>query len=165
MVGTKTPQNARGQAILDKIDAIRNARIASMAKIQAANAPTVVPATVVLVEQLSDPTATAVVWRRARLIPHDVIELRADRATLGTLGAGMRALMKLRTEEGDSATIDRHVVVHGEHVLKQWTGTRLALATGELYQLKHSELTAIPAFGTTRSRKLFFLATKPARPK
>ncbi len=168
MTGAKST-NRRAQAIIDRIDAIRHVRADSLRKAVAAitpKQPAVVTATVVLVSRLPDSTADAEVWRRSHLVPHDVIALRADHATIGALGAGVRLLVKLRRTDGDSAVADQHVVVHGEFVPAQWRGATMnAFVNADLDKLRQSEATLVPAFGTVRSRTIWLTAAKPGAAK
>jgi hypothetical protein len=159
MVGAKTPQNARNQAIIDRIDAIRRARIDSIAKSERAGGPAAVSATVILLPTLPDSTASAVVWRRAGQVPHDIIALPAGRATVGSLGAAVRVLAKLRRESGDSARKDEHAVVHGEYVPKQWQGDMRAFVLSDLDQLRSDAPRSIQPFGIVRSREVWLAAT------
>lgn len=159
MIGAKTPQNARNQAIIDRIDAIRRARIDSMAKAEKAGGPGAVSATVILLPTLPDSTATAVVWRRAGQVPHDIIALPAGRVTVGSLGAAVRVLTKLRRESGDSARKDEHAVVHGEYVPRQWQGDMRAFVLGDLDQLRAGTPRSIQPFGIVRSREVWLAAT------
>lgn len=164
MVGSKAPQNPRAQALIDSIDVIRRARIDSItraARIIMANQPAAIPATVILLPQLPD-SSVAVVWRRAHAIPHDVIALRADHATIGALGAGLRLLMQLRRAGGDSAVTDGHYTAFAEHVPQQWRADDGVFANGDLARLRSSEPVSIPPFGNVRSRTVWLTSAKAA---
>jgi hypothetical protein len=161
MVGTKAPQNAEAQNIIDRIDAIRYVRRDSLAKaaaLKTARQPMAFGATVVLLPRLADSTASAEIWRRAILIPHDVIALPADHATVGALGAALQMLMQHRHVDGDSAIADAHFVVYGAHVPENWRGGDIdmsAVATVDLDKLRASAATLVPGFGRVRSRVVF----------
>lgn len=162
MTGSKST-NPRAQAIINRIDAIRHVRLDSLKKAVAAHgpkAPAAVAATMVLVPQFPDSTATVVVWRRSHLVPHDVIALRADHATVGALGAAVRLLTRLRRTEGDSAVADEHFVLRQDFVPPHWRGVMNAFANSELEKLRQSQATSIPPFGRVPSRTIWFAATK-----
>lgn len=149
-----TATSPRAQAIIDTIMTIRKARLDSIGYAMERAPRVAYEVTVVLVPQLSEPGASAVVWRRTRETPHDVIVLRADHATVGTLGAGIQALADLRRRSGDSTSVDEHVVVHGERMPKRWDAEVQNAIRGELYALERMAPIAVPPFGTVRSRIL-----------
>lgn|SRR6185437_14356956 len=162
MTGAKST-NPRAQAIINRIDAIRHIRSDSLKKaVDALSSkhPAVVAATIVLVQQLPDSTAAVVVWRRSHLVPHDVIELRADHATIGALGAAVRLLTKLRRTEGDSAVADEHFVLRQDFVPPHWRGSMNAFVNSDLEKLRQSEATSLPPFGRVHSRTIWLAATK-----
>ena len=89
IVGMQTP-NPETQAIADRIFARRRAYrdsvVATWPKPDP-NPPLLLRATVVLVDSLSDPLASAELRRRTDVEPHEVILLPAGHATLGAVGA------------------------------------------------------------------------------
>lgn len=162
MTGAKST-NPRAQAIINRIDAIRHVRSDLLKKaVDALSSkhPAVFAATIVLVPELPDSTATVVVWRRSHLVPHDVIALRADHATVGALGAAVRLLTKLRRTEGDSAVADEHFVLRQDFVPPHWRGSMNAFAISDLEKLRQSEATSIPPFGRVPNRTIWLAATK-----
>ena len=143
-------------ALLARLDSIRAYR-APVSYIKAESQP-VVPATVVLVDELDDPTAVVIVVRRSRPAA-DMIVMSEKKARGALLGAGIAALFKLRKQFGDSATRDMHLVVRNARMPKKWP-TALKHETDRLVaQLRKSERKAVRGFGQSRSAEVSLVRT------
>ncbi len=109
------------QRLETQISAIRQARADSIALAQHARAP--YPATVALVLKLptADTSATAVILRRVKGEPHDLVLLPAGRGSVGAYAAAIRELAVIRSRDGDLPTRDEGIVVHGATMPGDWT--------------------------------------------
>lgn len=117
--------NPKVQAVFDQIFARRQAWADSVAANQSA-----VPfpristrtLTVLLVDSLRDPSASAEIWHRTNLEPHDVILLPASHATSGALQAAIHGYGSAwRSEAQLPGGGNMRYVIHGERHLKSWT--------------------------------------------
>jgi hypothetical protein len=73
--------------------------------------PTIVEATVVLVDKLPSPNAAAVIVRRTKDSPHDLILLPTAAANAEVLQAAVDALYDVRAKTGDSASSNMRIPV------------------------------------------------------
>jgi hypothetical protein len=145
------------QPILDAITALRRVRsdsIRAAAALTAAEYP-IRPAMVAEVDRLSDTTATAIIIRRVKLLPHDVIELQSDRMTVHTLGAAVHALASARARGGDDPVNDEIVVVHGGDMPASWkTNGLVPISENQLQTLQASQPASLPGVGNVRSMRI-----------
>jgi hypothetical protein len=147
--------NAKVQPLLNRLNAIRSARADSIVAAGTSAARSISPATLVLVDKLSDSTASAVVWHRKNRIPVDLILLRSDRASSRTFGAAVTVLSRVRAIlDTSSSTNDIRVVVHGERMPKSWAGSLEGPANRDLDALKKSAPSFIAGLGMVRSKAI-----------
>lgn len=150
--------DAKGQAILNKIFARRKARGDSLAA--AAAQPGVqmgphITVVIAFVDSLSDPTATAEIRRRATVEPHDVILIPTKHATIGAVGAALRGLGKIWRAEGQNVpTRNTRTVVHGEAHLRTWTATNEQLIAARVAEVLGAEKTNVAGVGSARTFEL-----------
>ena len=157
--------NPKAQAIIDQIFARRKAYADSViaARPKPPEPPLILSATVVLVDSLSDPLATAEIRRRADMEPHEVILLRADRATLGAIGAAIQALSDLWVGDGLLPVPSSNVnfMVQGEKLMKSWSPLQQDMMMGQLTTAAHAAKTTVAGIGEVRS---FTIAVAHRRP-
>lgn len=156
--------NPEAQAIINRILARRKAFADSVVATwpKRADPPLIISATVVLVDSLSDPMASAEIRRRADLEPHDVILLPAGRATLGALRAALQALNDLWVADGLLPVPSTNVnfMVHGEKLMKS-TPILEGAMTSELMSAAHAQKKTVAGMGEVRS---FTIAVAHRRP-
>jgi hypothetical protein len=120
-------------------------------------------ATVILVDKLKDPRASVMIVRRPNANPAEIIVLQSDRATAGTLGAGIQGLVKSRREHGEIPPRELAFAIPQEVVPKSWDSTSLRNdASREIDDLRRSPLRDIPGFGLVHAREIQ-LAPGPSR--
>ncbi|MEP6999479.1 MAG: hypothetical protein ABI969_03310 [bacterium] len=138
--------NAVERGLLQRLQEVRSAG----APVKGGDA--IYPATVAVVDQLSDQSADAVVIRRQGMLPHDVIMLGRGKMTTEALGAGITALFALRDQEGDLPTRDMRLVVHGGRAPKHWAksaqGNR---ASADISQLRSSARRQVQGLGAVQA--------------
>lgn len=138
------PSNPGAQSLLEELSATR-----AMPMLPAAEP---VDATVVLVDRLAEPSASAIVVRRANMLPHDVILLPSDQATPAALRSGLTALFKLRRSAGDVPKSDSRVLVRGVALSRPLKpGLQASRANADLADLQRSAPRTIPGFGVARA--------------
>ena len=138
------PSGSNAQQHINELAAVRAT--------EAAPAPEPVQATVLLVDQLSDPSASAIVIRRTNALPHDVILLPSGLATTEALGAGISALFKMRKSMGDVPTRDARVLVRDATMPRSWkTGLQRGRAEADLADLEQSAPRQVVGFGAVRA--------------
>ena len=157
--------NPKAQAIIDRIFARRKAFADSViaAGPKPPEPPLIISATVVLVDSLSDPTASAEIRRRSDLEPHEVILLPAGHATLGAVGAAIQALNDLWVGDGLLPVPSTNVnfMVHGEKLMKSWTPFQEDAMTSELMSAAQAQKKTVAGIGEVRS---FMIAVAHRRP-
>ena len=114
------PRNRRADSLLVLIYAARMTRLQSKFSSELLAAARLdYPVSVLVGTSIPDSGADAVIWRRTRELPHDVILLRAG-ASVQNLGAAVKALSAIRSKNGDLPAKDQRVVVHGRRLPSSW---------------------------------------------
>jgi hypothetical protein len=108
----RLPPGSGEQDLLIKLSAARAAAPAPAAE--------PVEATVVLVDRLTDPSASAIVLRRKNALPHDLILLPDGQATTTALSDGINALFRMRRAMGDIPDRDTRIVIRGQRTAREW---------------------------------------------
>jgi hypothetical protein len=165
VVGMHIP-NPAAQAIADRIFARRKAYadsvVASWPK--SPHIPTI-SATVVLVESLSDSSASAEILRRPDVEPHDVILIPSARATLGAVEMAIHTLVDLWTADGhDVPSKSQDVTVHGEMHIRSWTQFNESVMTSQLMSAAQAPTSEIAGIGSVRSFTIAVAHRPPVRP-
>ena len=110
---------------------------------------------IAIVDRLSDPTATALILRRAKLLPHDVIVLRRANASGAELGAAMKALANARERSGEVSNQDVMIVSRGHTAPGNWKQDGSdALAQEYMSGLATAPEEDIPGVGRGRSMRI-----------
>jgi hypothetical protein len=168
VVGMQLPNHPAAQAIADRIFERRKAYADSVVATwpKRADPPLTIVATVVLVDSLSDPTASAEVRRRSDLEPHEVILLPAGRATLGALRAALQALSDLWVADGLLPVPSTSVtfMVHGEKLMKSTPFLEGAM-TSELMGAAQAQKKTVAGIGEVRSFTIAVARRRPAAAK
>jgi hypothetical protein len=106
---------------------------------------------VVLVDQLPDSAATAVVVRRAGRNAGDAILLREADATGAHLATAIGTLFKLRRKFGNSPTQNARLVVRGLKTPTAWPQELIDQADDVVRNLRTLPVSVIPGVGPGRS--------------
>lgn len=157
--------NPEAQAIADRIFARRKAYADSVVATwpKSPNISTI-QATVVLVESLSDSSASAEILLRPDVEPHDVILLPAARATLGAVEMAIHTLGELWTADGHDVPSKRQdVAVHGEMHIKSWTEFNESVMTSQMATAAQAPKSDIAGIGNVRSFTIA-VAHRPGTP-
>jgi hypothetical protein len=148
------------QHILDQIYELRESK-ANREWAEAQRAPKALPALVVLVDRLGDPTATGMIIRRPNENPTDVIMLAADKLSVPTYGAAIQALVRVRRETGDVPRQTLQVIVHGQAVPASWDQLGLREeALADLRDLRGAPKRDIKGVGSVRAISISVLGAK-----
>jgi hypothetical protein len=142
--------NKSVQPLLDTLNVLRQARLAAEEAERRLSVDQL-KATVVLVPRLPA-GVTAVVERRSRRIPRDLILLPADGASPASVAPAVAALVKLRRADSGAVTRDRRVVVRGTALPRSWKeGGLEEQVTRDLARLREAPLTQVDGVGRVRS--------------
>jgi hypothetical protein len=122
-----------------------------------------VPATVVLVEELPDKHARAVIIRRVAATPQDLILLPKDGATVEALGSSIQALLHTRAKFGDVPTEDMRLVVKKVSKPKHWAEGDLIGARADLERLAASPRRTVDGIGVVHATDVVLAAVAEKR--
>lgn len=150
-ISARVSNNKQAQALLDRLNAIRDARADSVAVAAASDGSVESSAAVVAMDRLPVRAATAVVLRRRNAVPHDVIELPSDGLTAGALASAVHALIKSRQSSGAIPPRDELLVIKGAKVPDTWTASGFVrIAQADLGRLAARPLEDVSGVGRTR---------------
>jgi hypothetical protein len=150
----RTTGNPRAQAILGRLNALRDAQDSASRAVRRMRAPHIIVTTVALTDHLpiADTSAAAVVLRRPGQHPSDVILLGASKANLASMGASLSALAKARKRDGDAPVRPTMLVIHGGSEPASWAvnGTE-EMVSRQLLSLVTAPIRDIPGVGRVRA--------------
>lgn len=116
-----------------------------------------VPVTIALVDQLpaGSGDAPAVLLRRTRTSPHDVLLLRRDQASGSALAAAVLHLLIVRERTGDTARADGVFRMPTARGTRIWERTEQVRAGRIVAHLRHAEPRDIPAVGRVPAKEIY----------
>ena len=148
-------EHPQAKVLLDSLYALRAGRASAQV---ATTTAIVVPAQVVLVDQLRDPRADVMVIRRANPAL-DMIVIRTDRASGSAVGAGIAGLYRLRKQFGDSPTRDLSLTIRNPKMPKKWDAAIRRDADDVIARVRNEPLRHVPGVGSARSIEIPLFAT------
>jgi hypothetical protein len=146
-VASITLPDERSQQLLKRLDSLRRAAAVDAF---AAHAASDISASLVLIDQLDDTTATAVVVRRAGPHARDLILLPGATATGAHLSTALGTLFALRKRLGDVPSQNLRITIHGLKQPTKWSADLISQADQMVRALKTDTVTSIPGIGRGR---------------
>jgi hypothetical protein len=117
-----------------------------------------VPVTVAIMDSPRGAAAPALIYRRAHLVPHDVIVLPRARATGDLLSAAMEALLVARDQQGDTSSSDGVIRVNRTTKPAFWRDRDTKLNRALVARLLKSEMWhQVPGIGDAPTEDLYLL--------
>jgi hypothetical protein len=159
------PQNPKAQAILDRINSIRENEADRIFAAHRQDAK-VAPVTIAIAEHFPfpDSTSVAAILRRPNQEPRDLVILRASRAGPGSLGAALRMLNITRARDGLQVTQAMVLAVKNDSMPSSWNQNGLReQATMDLNDLLRSPVVSLAGVGKVRLNEIMLRV--PQTPK
>jgi hypothetical protein len=147
------------QKILNEIEALRSSQanrlFAAEQRERASTRESPVTIAIPDVFPLADTSIVAIVLRRAKEDPRDVVLLRRDELSPDAMGAALRRLNIARQRDGDSVTIAQVLPIREHSAPASWQANGLrSRANEDLMNLLRSNATIVPGVGPARSMQI-----------